>query len=390
MRRNDEPGITHWLRSFFCLYLAFSVLCYTDGNAVPKLDVKTLSVPTRGQVQGNWCWAAVAEAVLAYNGKNYAQCHVVEWVLKQNTSLNVDNVCSDPSAYNYTENPPGVQGIMTHLGVPTAFPLHRALSFSEIKHEIDNGNPVFRYIEWADGGAHYTVVKGYTDIAGGIVHIMDPGGEGNCVMASYSDAVKNSDGEWTESMTTSSPLVDSDGDGVYDILDNCRNVSNADQKDSDGDGIGDVCDNCPLKANAGQKDSDGDGTGDLCDSDIDGDGVPDMSDNCDFTSNPDQKDSDGDGIGDACDNCIGQTNPGQEDGDCDGKGDACDTAFNVFGCKGVPGVYDRFWQIKDPSSPIVIPPIDRSRQLPLIRQIKPLTPQNQLKKSSGKVLTPLR
>lgn len=35
--------------------------------------------------------------------------------------------------------------------------------------------------------------------------------------------------------------VDSDGDGVADLSDNCRNMANADQRDSDSDGIGDAC-----------------------------------------------------------------------------------------------------------------------------------------------------
>jgi hypothetical protein len=34
--------------------------------------------------------------------------------------------------------------------------------------------------------------------------------------------------------------------------------------------------------------------------DSDGDGVPDLYDNCPYTANPDQKDSVGNGIGDAC------------------------------------------------------------------------------------------
>lgn len=36
--------------------------------------------------------------------------------------------------------------------------------------------------------------------------------------------------------------LDSDGDGILDLFDNCSTVANADQQDGDGDGLGDVCD----------------------------------------------------------------------------------------------------------------------------------------------------
>jgi hypothetical protein len=57
--------------------------------------------------------------------------------------------------------------------------------------------------------------------------------------------------------------VDSDGDGVPDVEDNCPEVSNPGQADEDGDGVGDVCDPCPPFE--GVDDADGDGVGDACD-----------------------------------------------------------------------------------------------------------------------------
>lgn len=47
---------------------------------------------------------------------------------------------------------------------------------------------------------------------------------------------------------------DIDGDGRFDILDNCEGTANPDQLDTDGDGLGDVCANCAETANASQAD----------------------------------------------------------------------------------------------------------------------------------------
>lgn len=129
-------------------------------------------------------------------------------------------------------------------------------------------------------------------------------------------------------------LVDSDGDGVADLTDNCPTNSNPGQVDSDGDGIGDVCDNCPLVHNPSQANADGDPFGDACDFcptnffltniDGDGDGRGNDCDNCPSVYNPSQADTDGDGLGDACDNCPSVFNPDQSDFDGDDIGNACD------------------------------------------------------------------
>lgn len=58
-------------------------------------------------------------------------------------------------------------------------------------------------------------------------------------------------------------VPDTDGDDVFDYLDNCPLARN-DQTDTDGDGVGDACDNCAAVSNADQADSDVDGVGDAC------------------------------------------------------------------------------------------------------------------------------
>ncbi len=59
-------------------------------------------------------------------------------------------------------------------------------------------------------------------------------------------------------------LVDTDGDGVADDMDNCPEIPNPDQVNSDEDELGDACDNCDYVANPGQADDNGNGIGDAC------------------------------------------------------------------------------------------------------------------------------
>jgi CubicO group peptidase (beta-lactamase class C family) len=132
-------------------------------------------------------------------------------------------------------------------------------------------------------------------------------------------------------------LLDSDGDGVVGLYDNCPEEFNPEQGDLDDDTIGDACDNCLGFDNS---------------IDADSDTWPDLCDNCPLYPNAYQGNEDGDELGDACDpcpldglndldedgwcadvdNCPLDPNPGQEDSDFDGIGDACD-----FCCQGRVG-----------------------------------------------------
>ncbi|MFU8804966.1 MAG: thrombospondin type 3 repeat-containing protein [Bradymonadaceae bacterium] len=98
--------------------------------------------------------------------------------------------------------------------------------------------------------------------------------------------------------------LDTDGDGVGDVCDNCPTVANADQAvspdnplDERGIQMGDACAPGVIYFDP--------------EMDTDGDGVPDIHDNCPTTPNPDQTDTSGDGVGDACDNCPNHFNPEQ-------------------------------------------------------------------------------
>ncbi|HQN57764.1 MAG TPA: thrombospondin type 3 repeat-containing protein, partial [Saprospiraceae bacterium] len=136
--------------------------------------------------------------------------------------------------------------------------------------------------------------------------------------------------------------LDSDGDGIPDIQDECPHTAGVAAfngcPDKDNDGIPDYQDKCPDEAGSrttmGCPDKDGDGVPDKDDKcpdiagdakysgcpfiDSDGDGVPDGEDLC-----PDQKglvryqgcpDTDGDGVPDNLDQCKDKAGPAETNG----------------------------------------------------------------------------
>lgn len=172
------------------------------------------------------------------------------------------------------------------------------------------------------------------------------------------------------------PLLDSDGDGIPDVNDNCPMVKNYDQKDWDKDNVGDACDpDIPPEPEPELEEAEVELDGDITEKeipmeedisepesdepppDLDKDGIPDTIDNCPGIPNPLQEDLDNDQIGDVCDpdqdgdgicdpgvaegtggcrydrghadNCPRIPNVGDRDVDNDGVGDFCDNCHTT-------------------------------------------------------------
>ncbi len=142
------------------------------------------------------------------------------------------------------------------------------------------------------------------------------------------DAVfESAKSEFTVEVDCEVVIEDSDGDGVADESDNCKDDSNANQADNDNDGRGDACDDDDNDGVADDDDcfaldaSRAFSIGDSCD---DGDAGTDndrIDTNCECTG---MDDSDGDGVADGDDNCPDDQNSDQQDTDGDGEGDECD------------------------------------------------------------------
>ena len=117
---------------------------------------------------------------------------------------------------------------------------------------------------------------------------------------------------------------DDDGDGVFNIVDECPGTEAGlevdatgcalNQIDSDNDGVFDDIDECPDTPPTEINNVRGTPTfGELFSTVVD-----------EFGCGASQRDTDGDGIVDTEDNCIDTANPDQADKDADGIGDVCD------------------------------------------------------------------
>ncbi|MCP4806512.1 MAG: OmpA family protein [Proteobacteria bacterium] len=129
------------------------------------------------------------------------------------------------------------------------------------------------------------------------------------------DEDRNANGavdEWEIDPEVEEDDVDTDGDGIWDALEQLcpDDDGEVDDADSDGDEIDD--------SEEGLDDADGDGWPDFCDNDDrDGDGLTNEEEG-DCGTDPDDPDTDGDGIPDD------QEGPCDEDSDCDGIPDVLD------------------------------------------------------------------
>ena len=137
--------------------------------------------------------------------------------------------------------------------------------------------------------------------------------------------------------------VDSDGDGVIDVLDNCPGVENSDQTDNDGDGYGAKCDcnDDDSSIHPGAYEIPGDGIDQDCDGeevcyqDYDEDGYGDLA-NIIASFDGDCDDPGESAIGTDCNDADHTVHPGAQEVCGDGKDNDCngildDGCFPVCG-----------------------------------------------------------
>ena len=141
-------------------------------------------------------------------------------------------------------------------------------------------------------------------------------------------------------------VPDLDGDGVFDLVDNCY-LANPDQVDCNGNGVGDICD----IAEGLSEDCNGNGIADECEVDCDGNGIPDECDiangaaDCDENGVLDscEPDCNENGIADACDIADGNS---ADDND-NGVPDECEEGNLVYTSFEEPLIGEKYFDTED-------------------------------------------
>ncbi len=135
--------------------LLFAIPTMVSFSAFQETDEITskviLDVPLEQQQTKMWCWAACTQMILSYTGETLSQCDQV------NDRLNRSDCCDTPTLQ------PCIKG-----GWPQFYrfgfssdSIDAALSWEQLKTEIDNNRPVAFSWRWKFGGGHMMVATGY-------------------------------------------------------------------------------------------------------------------------------------------------------------------------------------------------------------------------------------
>ncbi|TPI27755.1 hypothetical protein FJW07_31280 [Mesorhizobium sp. B3-1-9] len=146
-----------------------------------------LAVEFASQEQSNWCWAACCQMVFHFLAVNkLSQCDLASEEF-------ACSCCSAPSSPQCNK-PLWPDGVYRHYHVPFVQKA-QALTFVQVKEQIDANRPVEAYIEWNGSGAHVILLAGYYD--NGDVVVMDPLSDGPARKSL--DSVRDADGmgQWT-------------------------------------------------------------------------------------------------------------------------------------------------------------------------------------------------
>ena len=125
----------------------------------------------------------------------------------------------------------------------------------ELTADINTGNRLEEMLEagtetaGTEGGTETAGTEGGTETAGTEAGTETADTEAGTESAGTEGGTETAGTEGGIEAGVMMPLVDLDGDGVDDSIDNCISTANPNQEDSDQDGAGDICDQDPQQFN---------------------------------------------------------------------------------------------------------------------------------------------
>jgi hypothetical protein len=153
------------------------------------------------QEEFNWCWAAVTASVRSYlmPDKPMKQCEIATAILNK-------DCCSEPlpTALDVSHT---LGDVLTQFAPATEEA--RALSFDEVKKQIDASLPICAYIEWPGGRdcGHFIVLIGYGEADGKWIDVADPFFGYQCLPFESLRTAYQGIGSWTYSYLIKAPAA---------------------------------------------------------------------------------------------------------------------------------------------------------------------------------------
>lgn len=133
------------------IFALLGVLLISQSQA-PRAT-RLLEVPLVIQQTKMWCWAASTEMILGYMGKAVTQCEQLQMKLDR------DDCCETPVNRRCVR---GGWPFFYRFGFDSDS-VDAALSWAQLKNEIDNNRPVAFAQKWNLGGGHMMTVVGYAE-----------------------------------------------------------------------------------------------------------------------------------------------------------------------------------------------------------------------------------
>lgn len=139
-----------------CLLILSLVLSAVFGLVKAQEDIApkvSLDVPQKKQETKMWCWAACVEMIMEYMGESITQCE------QANQRMNRADCCDEPAP---TVCVRGGWPQLFRYGVSNDS-VDAALSWENLKAQLDNNQPVLFSWRWKLGGGHMMLAVGYAE-----------------------------------------------------------------------------------------------------------------------------------------------------------------------------------------------------------------------------------